>query len=50
MWPFAVTVLPRQTRAGDRWPLALAVGTGVHISRPVRTRGAVAAAVGVHSG
>lgn len=50
MWPFAVTVLPCQASACDRWPLALAVGVGVHVRCPACTWGAIAAAVGVHPG
>lgn len=50
VWTFAVTVLTRQAGAGDRWPLALTVGTRVCLSRPAGARGPVAAAVGVHPG
>lgn len=48
MWPFAVTVLPRQTGAGDRWPLTLTISTGVHVVPGARGWRPIAAAVGVH--
>lgn len=50
MWPFTVTVLPRQAGAGDWRPLPLAAGISAHVSRHAVAWRAVAAAVGVQPG